>query len=294
MNILDWQKKGRELLACTRPMAFVQGTNSETISREVDNIISGILGVSMLELYLKGDQIMDNLTDNCIEQAFQKRLSGTPLQYILGETEFFSMPFYVTPGVFIPRPETECLVDEALKIPISAPSTNLLDLCTGCGSIALSLAKNTPYDIIATDISAIALEVAAENARRLNLSDRVKFFKGDLFEPLKNGVLPHFSFFSIIVSNPPYIKRDELDSLPDEVKYYEPGEALDGGIDGLDFYKRICDEARYFIKKGGYLLLELGPADEVASLLKDHGWQDIIIIKDYKNYERVIIARWTK
>ncbi|MBL7170522.1 MAG: peptide chain release factor N(5)-glutamine methyltransferase [Candidatus Omnitrophica bacterium] len=292
-TIIDWQRQGRKLINSDRHHFF-----PEAIPREVDYILSGILGLSFTELYLNSEKIVDEEKGREISAALGKRLSGMPLQYILGEIEFFSLPFHVKPGVFIPRPETELLVEHALtknsdRHHFSAPT--ILDLCTGSGNIALSIAKNTSYNIIATDISKPSLKVARENAIRLGLSDRVEFLQGDLFEPLKNGDCPFVDcpkFFNLIISNPPYITSREWESLPGEVKYYEPHEALFGGEDGLDFYKRISYDARKFIKARGHLLLEVGPARAVASILKQDGWEDIKIMKDYNNRDRIISCRF--
>ena len=280
-TIIDWQEKGTQYLI---------------IPREVNYILSGILGLSFTELYLNSEKRVDEEKGREISQALEKRLSGIPLQYILGEVEFFSLPFYVKPGVFIPRPETELLVEHALAFVRHCEAIpTILDLCTGCGNIALSIAKNTSYNIIATDISKPSLKVARENAIRLGLSDRVEFLQGDLFEPLKNGDCPFGDcpkFFNLLISNPPYITSREWETLPGEVKYYEPHEALFGGKDGLDFYKRISYDARRYIKAGGSLLLEVGPARAVASILKQDGWKDIKIIKDYNNIDRIISCRF--
>ena len=285
-------------------------------SHEMDYILSGILGLSLTELYFNSGKQVDEEKGREISQALEKRLSGVPLQYILGETEFFSLPFYVKPGVFIPRPETELLVEHALKViarmqhqqfgvacrrPMTKQSrSNLeaistaLDLCTGCGNIALSLAKNIPAAqfgrearIVAADISSFSIDVAKQNARRLGVSDRVEFLQGDLFNAL---CMP--KAFDLIICNPPYIIGKEWKNLPEEVKYHEPRQALFGGEDGLDFYRRISCDARQYIKKGGRLLLEAGPAALAASILEKDGWRDIKIIKDYNNLDRIIFCKF--
>lgn len=252
----------------------------------MESILAGILGLSRPELYLKAAEKVEERKGYKISQALEKRLQGMPIPYIFGEIEFFSLPFYLKPGVFIPRPETELLVEEGLKI---LRGGLILDLGTGSGNIALSLLKNFSGRVIATDISSLALEVAGENARRLGLLDRIEFLEGDMFTPLDP-----YHVFDLIISNPPYIGGREWSMLPPEVQYYEPREALWGGEDGLYFYKRLAREAKRFIKRGGCLLLEVGPAPEVASLLKEEGWQDIKIIKDYNNRERIINTRWIK
>jgi release factor glutamine methyltransferase len=230
-----------------------------------------------------------------------------PIQYIFGETEFFSLPFYLKPGVFIPRPETELLVEEGLKILKGLAPGLVLDLGTGSGNVALSLLKNSSAKVVALDLAPLALEVARENARRLGLLDRIEFLEGDMFTPLEAalpkarlrppwGDLPltgfsPFNAFDLIISIPPYLGSREWTDLPKEVKYYEPREALWAGEDGLCFYRRLAGESRKFLKIGGHLLLEVGPAVEAAFLLKEEGWQDIKIIKDYNNRDRIISGK---
>ncbi len=282
-TVAGWLKLGKEIL---KRGDALNGRN------DADYILAGVLGISRLELYLNPGKEVEKEKDHQISRAMEKRISGMPIQYILGETEFFSLPFYLKPGVFIPRPETELLVEEALKICKAEDKVIIADICTGCGNIALSLAGNIPCRVMAVDISGFSIEIAKENAVRLGLSDSVEFLEGDLFEPIERK--NYFNRFQLIVSNPPYISAGEWEGLPGEVKYYEPRQALYGGEDGLDFYKRISKDAGRLIKKGGYLLLEAGPAASIAAILKEDGWQDIKIIKDYNNMERIISCKWIK
>lgn len=219
----------------------------------------------------------------------------TPLQYIIGKEKFFGLDFLVDERVFIPRPETEVLVHTALDIVNDVRSTLyavqdicILDLCTGSGNIAISLTKNlTHCKIIASDISEAALELAKENAASNGVSENISFIKSDLFNNIKGR-------FDIIVSNPPYVARNEFQTLQKEV-LKEPRLALDGGADGLDFYRRIFREIRAYLKKGGYLLMEIGYGQreaikEIINASKD--FEVIDVKEDQYLIERVIVTKW--
>lgn len=213
-----------------------------------------------------------------------RRAGGEPLQYILGAQDFFGLRFRVDSRVLIPRPETELLCEKALEYLRARPRAKVLDLCTGSGALAVTLALRCPKaEVWACDVSPDALEVARENARRLGA--RVRFAKGDLFAPLSGEC------FDWIVSNPPYIARAELDGLQREVRR-EPVLALDGGADGLDFYRRIAREAPRHLRAGGGILLEVGAgqARAVASMLGDAGLEPDAILPDLSGIPRVVCA----
>ena len=180
----------------------------------------------------------------------EKITKGIPLQHITHRQEFMKMDFFVDENTLIPRPDTEILVEEVIKISKRMIKPKILDLCTGSGIIAISLKKNVPNaEVTGIDISEKALEVANKNAQKLNAD--VKFIKSDLFENIERNK------FDIIVSNPPYIKKEEIKKLSLEVQK-EPEIALDGGYDGLDFYRRILEDAINFLKTGSYLCFEIG------------------------------------
>jgi release factor glutamine methyltransferase len=217
----------------------------------------------------------------------------TPLQYIIGKEKFFGMDFIVNEGVFIPRPETEILVQTAIEVIESARAVKgalrILDLCTGSGCIAISLTKNAQEcKILASDISEEALVVARENASINGVSDRISFIKSDLFKDIKGK-------FDIIVSNPPYVARHEFDTLQKEV-LKEPRIALDGGNDGLDFYRNIFREAPAYLNDGGHLIAEIGYGQRqgVRDIIEGiKGFQLIDVREDQYSIDRVIKARWT-
>ena len=214
-----------------------------------------------------------------IDKLLEERLTGKPLWYILGTCNFYGYDFKVDGRVLIPRPETEELVSEALKL-VKA-GDRVLDLCTGSGAIAVTVALKTGATVVASDVSADAVALAKENALRLGAN--VEFLQGDLFGSV-TGV------FDVILSNPPYIPTADIAGLQTEVKDHEPMLALDGGEDGLDFYRRIAAEAGGFLKEGGTLLLEVGEgeAEKAAEMLR--GFCNVRIIKDLEGIERIVAA----
>ncbi len=215
-----------------------------------------------------------------------KLIKGMPLQYITNTQEFMKMPFFVNNNVLIPQPDTEILVEETIKIAKKIKKPVILDLCTGSGAIAVSLKKYLQNSIVyASDISLKALEIAKKNAK--NNGVEIKFFKSDLFENLPNIK------FDIIVSNPPYIKKDVIKTLDKEVQN-EPRLALDGGIDGLDFYREIVNKGYHYLKYNSYLCLEIGydQKEEVMEIIKnERNYTNTYCLKDLYDNNRVIVTR---
>lgn len=222
-----------------------------------------------------------------LHDFIRRRRAGEPLQYVLGNTDFHELsPLLVGPGVLIPRPETEQLVETALRL---YPGQGAIcDLCTGSGAIALALARQLPRTTVhATDISAAALLWARRN-RALHALDNVVLHQGDLCAPLP----PDFRF-SLITANPPYVSADEWDSLPDVVKAHEPADALLASDHGLAFYRRIARETRPYLLPDAVLVMEIGASqgEAVAALLAAQAWQDIHIVQDYQTRDRIVTAR---
>lgn len=215
--------------------------------------------------------------------------NGIPLQYITRKQEFMGLEFYVNENVLIPQPDTEILVEEVINIAKKENKKKMLDLCTGSGAIGISIAKSiNESDITLSDISKDALEVAKENCINHKVEDRVNIVQSDLFESIDVN-----SKFDIIVSNPPYIKTDVIKTLDKEVQN-EPMLALDGGVDGLDVYKRIINEAYNFLNDDGYLCLEIGydQKDEVIELIEQTcEYKDIYSKKDLAGNDRITICR---
>lgn len=246
------------------------------------NVIAGAVEISSEGLTRFGELIA-------------RRAAREPLAYILGRKEFFSIEFEVTPAVLIPRPETEILVGAALEAAARRPDCAVLDLGTGSGAIALALAANEPrIRIVATDVSREALEIARRNAVRLGLGDRIEFRLGDCWAAVGGLDDPAADLFDLVVSNPPYIEDRELDGLEPEVARFEPRLALEGGIDGLDFYRRICARIGEYLKPGGELMVEVGAgqAERVEALCRSVGCAETILIKDLAGWPRVVVARF--
>ena len=216
----------------------------------------------------------------------EKLAKGVPLQHITHTQEFMKMNFYVDENVLIPRPDTEILVEEVINIARKMDKPKILDLCTGSGAIAISIAKNVPNaDVYAIDISEKALNIADKNAHRLEA--KLKFIKSDLFKNLKNMK------FDIIVSNPPYIKKEDIKFLSEDVQK-EPQIALDGGYDGLDFYRKISKQAIDYLKFGSFLCFEIGydQKEEVTEIIENlEQYKGTYSKKDLCGNDRIIITQ---
>ena len=237
--------------------------------------------------------VYDNqkLTDN-EEQEYLKYIElltqGEPIEHITHQKEFMKLNFYVDENVLIPRQDTEVLVEEVIKIAKKIRAKKILDLCTGSGAIAVSLAKYLEnVQLTALDISGKALDIAIANAKNNHVQDKITFIESNLFQDLRQEK------YDIIVSNPPYIKRKDMETLDREVKK-EPKLALDGGEDGLDFYRDISNKAYEYLKYGGYICLEIGydQKEEVMQIIKDKKqYKGTYCKKDLYNHDRVIVTR---
>ena len=224
------------------------------------------------------------------EQMVSRRAAREPLAYIVGQREFFSLEITVGPGVLVPRPETETVVEAALDFLRGRPAATVLDLGTGSGAIAIAIAKNAPTArIVALDISKVSLEIAADNARRHRCMDRITFVQGDCFAALDQSRSP----FDLIVSNPPYVAGAELATLEPEVRDFEPRIALEGGRDGLEFYRKIADGLALWLVCGGEVILEVGAgqADAVETMMHAAGCDTSVRMCDLAGVERVVRAR---
>lgn len=243
------------------------------------------------ELIIHADCQRSSIEEQFYTIVIEKRASHIPLQHITGEQEFMGLSFQVNEHVLIPRQDTEILVEEAMRH--LCDGMHILDMCTGSGCILLSLLKySNECEGVGVDISSDAIRVAQENAQRLQLD--ATFLEGDLFLPLKNFKSDKISdtLFDIIVSNPPYIETKVINTLMPEVRLHEPVGALDGGEDGLYFYKKIVAEAPRFMRKGAYLFFEIGyaQAQAVAMLLQEAGFIQIEVLKDYAGLDRVVFG----
>ena len=229
------------------------------------------------------------------EALVARRSAQEPIAYLTGEREFWSLPLSVRPGVLIPRPETEWIVELALRY---APRflqqrrrCRVLDVGTGSGNIAIAVAASLEAtDVMAIDISPAALAVARSNARACGVGDRVRYIQGDLLTPLN----PRGARFDLLLSNPPYIAAEELPSLPATVRCYEPREALDGGPDGLLCYRRLFSEGPQYLCDDGVAIVEVGhrQAGDVSRLVVQSAqWELLEVVKDYSGIERVVVAQ---
>ena len=230
----------------------------------------------------KYDEIEDISKLDTLNEYVKKRLGHMPIQYILNKAYFCGLPLYVNENVLIPRFDTEVLVEEVLKISKKDKSKRILDICTGSGAIAIALKKLGGFERVdALDISDKALEVAKRNAKELNLD--INFLKSDMFSSLTCE-----NKYDIIVSNPPYIQSDVVDTLESEVKDFEPRLALDGDVDGMKFYKIIAENYENYLADNGVLALEIGydEADDIRSLFEG---KNVVIKKDLANLDRVAI-----
>jgi len=243
------------------------------------------------ELIVHADCQRSSIEEQFYTIVIEKRASHIPLQHITGEQEFMGLSFQVNEHVLIPRQDTEILVEEAMRH--LCDGMHILDMCTGSGCILLSLLKySNECEGVGIDISSDAIRVAQQNAQRLQLD--ATFLEGDLFLPLKNFKSDKISdtLFDIIVSNPPYIETKVINTLMPEVRLHEPVGALDGGEDGLYFYKKIVAEAPRFMRKGAYLFFEIGyaQAQAVTMLLQEAGFIQIEVLKDYAGLDRVVFG----
>ncbi len=294
--------------------AFFKNAGIEDADREAEVLIIETLHIDKSKLYSIDLEISDQTLKH-IDSFAERRAYGEPIQYIIGNVDFYGLRINVGRGVLIPRPETELLVEETIKllkeIPPHPPlskggqgGVKILDLCTGSGCIALALAKHFPDSIVyGIDKSDVAIEHATSNAIENNIKN-VHFIKGDLFEPvypvtplfppllrggIRGGITVHG--FDCIVSNPPYIKTSDIQVLQREIKDYEPLEALDGGEDGLDFYRKILNRAGDYLSERGVIILEIGfeQADDVLLIANKAGFGKVDFIKDYSGIERICI-----
>jgi release factor glutamine methyltransferase len=271
-------------------------SESESARLDAELLLAEALGLDRSRLYLNPETPLDGRAQAEFRALLARRRRGEPVAYLTGRREFWSLDFAVTPAVLMPRPETERLVEVTVDL-FEAESQlldrelRILDLGTGSGAIAVSLAQEiSNAEIWATDISSDALEIARANASRYGLERRIHFFPGDLFDAVRDRP----EFFDAIVANPPYVRRADFESLPRDVRDFEPRVALDGGADGLDFYRRIVPEAPGYLAARGFLALEIG-ADlgaAVARLFAAAGcYAPSRLERDYAGRDRVVSAR---
>ena len=262
---------------------------SDTPRLDVEIILQKVLGdVDRIYIHLNlNKEIKENQMCE-FNNLIQQRLEGRPVAYIVGNREFMGLDFYVKEGVLIPRPDTETLVEELISI-CKDKKVEILDIGTGSGAITVSLAKYIENaKVMSFDISDIPLEVGPINAKSNGVSDKIEFKKSDLFSAIEGTD----KVFDVIVSNPPYIPRIDMPTLHTQVKDYEPYNALEGGVDGLDFYRNITKESVKYLSENGILAYEVGhdQADDVELIMKNSGYTNIYRKKDIQGIDRVVIG----
>lgn len=256
-------------------------------------LMARVLGCSRLDVIAHPERLLTDSEQAEYSALVDKRASRYPLAYILGRKEFYGIEIEVRPGVLVPRSETEILVEECLKrLKAGAEDGRRLiiaDIGVGSGAIAVAIAINLPSaEVYATETSPTALEVARLNVEKHKLSRRVRLFEGDLCKPLWHmGTV-----FDAIISNPPYIPTGEIEKLQPEVKLYEPREALDGGADGLDVFRKLILDARELLKERAFLAVEvgMGQAEAVTKIAQSAGYRRCEVVPDLAGIERVVIA----
>lgn len=261
---------------------------SPTPRLDVETLLQKVLDVDRLYILLNLEKSLNKDEEKLFNKFINERLNNRPIAYIVGNREFMGLDFYVKEGVLIPRPDTEVLVEEVIELGKNKGTINILDIGTGSGAITVSLAKYLDNaKVTSVDISDIALEIGKKNAISNSVDDRITFIKSDLFTNIDKDIK-----FDIIVSNPPYIKREVIETLDKQVKDYEPYNALEGGIDGLDFYRSITTQAKNYLNKGGILAYEVGhdQSEDVSKLMENDGYTNIYTRKDLQQIDRVVIG----
>jgi release factor glutamine methyltransferase len=280
------------VLGWTRAYLRDKGIVSSRLESEL--LLSHILGCDRVGLYLRYDMVLSSEELAAFRRALERRTRGEPLQYITGYQEFWSIRFKVSPQVLIPRPETETLVEETLRL-IEAEGwrePRIGEVGTGCGAIAISIVRSMPSArVVATDKSWEALRLARENAMIQDVAPRMSFVCGDLLSFVRPGT---DGAFDVVISNPPYVRRGDIEGLQPEIRDFEPREAIDGGADGLDFHRDLLRGTSSCLRKGGWLVLEIG-ADQgptVYDLAEQvGGFKKREIIRDYTGKDRVLISQ---
>jgi len=284
----------RELIQVTG--GYLEGKGITSAKLNAERLLADVLGLARIELFCQHDRPVLGAELERYRELVRRRAGGEPLQQILGETEFYSRVFKVEPGVFIPRPETERLVEEASAL-LAPPDRRLLapvavEIGCGTGIIGVSLALEIPrLTVYATDINPAAIKLTAHNAHTLGAEPRVHLFKGNRFDPVPSYLKGQVD---LVVSNPPYVRAGDIPRLAAEVADHDPVEALDGGPDGLVFYRALASSVGHWLRPGGHVAVEIGDdqGQDVEDIFAASGLQDIRVIRDYADRDRVVTARW--
>jgi len=293
------------LEAIQKSTEFLAKKGVESPRRQTELLLAHLLKMPRMKLYLSFERALAPAETDALRELVKRRGRREPLQHITGSTSFCGLEIAVNRHALVPRPETELLAEEGWKLlqgragspqPAAARSENApcqnlhaLDFGTGTGCIAIALAVKCPKSkIVATDVSPDALTLAKENAARHNVAERIQFLQGDGF-----AAFPTDTSFDLIISNPPYIPSAEIATLQPEVRDFDPHAALDGGADGLDFYRRLGKEAKSFLKPDGKIMLEFGDGQDgtIRTIFEAEKWIVEAVKEDYSHRARILIAR---
>ncbi len=293
MNSAKPQKTVRDLILATA--GYLEGKGLPAARMEAERLLADVLGVARMELYFQFDRPVLGRELDRYRELVRRRAGGEPLQTILGETEFYSRVFKVRQGVFIPRPETERLVEIAAGL-IAPPEVRLLapvavEIGCGTGIIGICLALEVPRLVVeAVDIDPAAVELTRHNAHKLGVEARVHTHQGSRFDPLPGHLRGEVD---LLVSNPPYIPSGDIEGLQTEVRDHDPRAALDGGRDGLDFYRALAHGMGPWVRSGGWIVLEIGAdqGEAVTEILAASGAVAVEVHRDYAGRDRVVTAR---
>jgi release factor glutamine methyltransferase len=282
MTVLEAIQKSAEFLG-------KKGIESPRLQTEL--LLAHLLKLPRMKLYLNFERVLTPAETDALREFVKRRGRREPLQHIVGSTSFCGFEIAVNRHALVPRPETELLAEAGWDFLVTCHSSlvTALDFGTGTGCIAIALAAKCPdAKLTAMDVSAEALTLAEENAARNTVSKRIQFVQGDGF-----AALPQDSRFDLIISNPPYIPSDEIATLQPEVRDFDPRAALDGGADGLDFYRKLAAEAKPFLKPDGKIMLEFGDgqADAIKNIFEMQKWIVEAVKEDYSQRARILIAR---
>jgi release factor glutamine methyltransferase len=281
VTVLEAIQKSTEFLA-------KRGVESPRLQTEL--LLAHLLKMPRMKLYLNFDRALTDGETDSLRDLIKRRGQREPLQHITGSVSFCGFEITVNRHALVPRPETEILAELGWNYLAGLNSPIALDLGTGSGCIAIALAaKCTGAKIVATDVSVDALALAKENAGKNNVGERIVFFQGDGFSALAKDAQ-----FDLIISNPPYIPTAEIETLQPEVRDFDPHGALDGGMDGLDFYRMLATQAKLFLKSGGKIMLEFGDgqAPAIQKIFENEKWIVEAVKDDYSQRARILIATW--
>jgi release factor glutamine methyltransferase len=280
-RLLDW----------TAQYLAQKGVESPRLDAEV--LLAHCLGWKRIDLYARYDQLPSDEVRKQYKTLIGRRLEGCPVAYLVGRKEFFGLTLEVSPTVLIPRPESEYVVLECLRLAKGMPAPHVLDIGTGSGNLAVAVAhQHKGAQVTAIDISPEAIAVASRNAQRHGVAERIRFLTSDLFTPLTDHQL-----FNFVLSNPPYIAHEDMDKLPPGVRDFEPHQALDGGPGGFAVFDRLIAEAPKYLQADGYLIVEIGTAQEKPArdrLAAQGDYELSETIRDGSGHPRVLQARLSR